>query len=232
MTIELLQCGLRKTRRRLGQGICNFRIGWFANNSISTPHVRSSGPGLFSNAGTVPVGKLGNRNHNFRRIMLGWRLLSLFEQELWLKLSSLGLGLLAHEDYLGGRTRNTLFFGITCCDKLLQAFTMQEAVLDYKTFQHLQEVRERIEEGLVVWTCQAWRLNALAGMTVWGNHHLSKQEPWLKAIKAFFPWSGLAYKRRLSWQEGPEDPSLLPDLLWQATVSFGHARSCLHVGLS
>ena len=223
------------------------------------------------------------------------------------------------------------------------------ACLRYRPFQHLQEVWERIEEVLVpcsVWTCQAWRLNALAGMTVWGNHcgmrrsyHLSKQEPWLKAIKAFFswsgpwaclclgtrdvallsfawlavtsfcklapckkllarglvldidrsnisrkignnsekswplyelwiclvlginalagmgqrlqddkilslfetravmeaffPWSGLAYKRRLSWQEGPEDPSLLPDLLWQATdVSFGHARSCLHVGLS
>ena len=51
-------------------------------------------------------------------------------------------------------------------------------------------------------------------------------------MEAFFPWSGLAYKRRLSWQEGPEDPSLLHDLLWQATVSFGHTRSCLHVGLS
>ena len=49
-------------------------------------------------------------------------------------------------------------------------------------------------------------------------------------MEDLFPWPGLAYKRRLPWQEGPEDPSLLHDLLWQATVSFGHARSCLHVG--
>ena len=50
------------------------------------------------------------------------------------QLSSLGLGLLTNENCLGRKT-----FCTTCCDKLLQAFSMQEAVLDYGTFQHLQE---------------------------------------------------------------------------------------------
>ena len=105
------------------------------------------------------------------------------------------------------------------------------ACLRYRPFQHLQEVWERIEEVLVpcsVWTCQAWRLNALAGMTVWGNHcgmrrsyHLSKQEPWLKAIKAFFSWSG-------PWAclcLGTRDVALL-SFAWLAVTSFCKLAPC------
>ena len=47
-------------------------------------------------------------------------------------------GLLTNENCLGRRT-----FCATCCDKLLQAFTLQETVLDYATFQHLQKTNWR-----------------------------------------------------------------------------------------
>ena len=129
----------------------------------------------------------------------------------------------------------TSFCKLAPCKKLLA----RGLVLDYGTFQHLQEAREQFREGLAA----VWIMNlpGLRDKCIGWNHCLGQRLQRDKTLslfktravmQAFFPWPGLAYKRRLSWQEGPEDPSLLPDLLWQATVSFGHARSCLHVGLS